>query len=303
MSKTRIAPVKRVTLPRLELMAAVITARLCTYVRNALDCQIDRIVCWTDNSSTLHWIRGSPSQWKPFVANRVMEIQSLLDPSVWRYCPGPQNPADVPTRGMSSNELKESRLWWEGPAWLRSSEEEWPKDLRSASLNEHVEIERKHQASINSYVIQPQEIFIDFTRFSKYNKLLRTIAWIKRFIHNARVKQDERRQNVLTGLEIQESERWLVNRIQIERFSEEISLIRQSKALNDSKLRNLNPFLCQSTGLFRVGGRIHKAELSEEEKHPINLPSDHPAVELFVQDIHRREMCLEYKILFIFYAR
>jgi hypothetical protein len=107
-----------------------------------------------------------------------MEIQSLSDPSVWRYCPGPQNPADVPTRGMSSSELKESQLWWEGPAWLKNSEE-WPKDLRSAFLSENVEIERKHQANINSYIIQPQEIFIDFTRFSKYNKLLRTIAWIK----------------------------------------------------------------------------------------------------------------------------
>ena len=95
------------------------------------------------------YVHDSPSQWKPFVANRVMEIQSLLDPSVWRYCPGPQNPADVPTRGMSSNELKESRLWREGPAWLRNSEDEWPKDLRSASLSEHVEIERKHQASID----------------------------------------------------------------------------------------------------------------------------------------------------------
>ena len=87
------------------------------------------------------------------------------------------------------------------------------KGYKISTLSEHVEIERKHQASINSYVLQPQEIFIDFTRFSKYNKLLRTIAWIMRFIHNARVKQDERRQNVLTGLEIQESERWLVNRI------------------------------------------------------------------------------------------
>jgi hypothetical protein len=79
-------------------------------------------------------------------------------------------------------------------------------------------------------------------------------------------------------LEIQESERWLVNRIQIERFSQEISLIRQSKALNDSKLRNLNPFLRQYTGFLRIGGRIHKAELPEEEKHTIILPSDHPAV-------------------------
>lgn len=184
---------------------------------------------------------------------------------------------------MSSSELKQNQLWWEGPIWLRTSEEKWPKDLRSASFkSEHVEIERKHQASINSYVIQPQEILIDFTKFSKYNKLLRTIAWIKRFIHNARVSPDDRRQNVLTGLEIQEAEHWLINRVQVERFSGEISLIGQSKALKDSKLRNLNPFLCQPTGLLRVGGRIHKAELPEEEKHPIILPSDHPAVELLV---------------------
>ena len=62
MSKTRITPVKIVTLPRLELMASVITTRLCTYIRNALDCPIDRIVCWTDNSSTFHWIHCSLSQ-------------------------------------------------------------------------------------------------------------------------------------------------------------------------------------------------------------------------------------------------
>ena len=91
------APLRKITLPRLELMAAVITARLCTYVKGAIDCPINRIVCWTDNSSTLHWIRGAASQWKPFVANRVTEIQSLLDPSVWRCCPGLQNPADLPT--------------------------------------------------------------------------------------------------------------------------------------------------------------------------------------------------------------
>ena len=93
MSKSRIGPVKRVTLPRLELMAAVITTRLCTYARNVLDCSIDRIYCWTDNLSTLHWVRDLHSQWKPFAANRVVEIQSLLDPLVWRYCPGSHDPA------------------------------------------------------------------------------------------------------------------------------------------------------------------------------------------------------------------
>ena len=178
MSKTRVAPVRKITLPRLELMAAVITARLCTYVKDAIDCPISRIVCWTDNSSTLHWIRGSATQWKPFVANRVIEIQSLLDPNVWHYFPGLHNPADLPTRGLSVNILLDSQLWWRGPSWLQESEVDWPKDLRSQSSNDVVEVERKSKASV-SCVAQPKESVIDFERFSKYSRLLRTVAWIR----------------------------------------------------------------------------------------------------------------------------
>jgi len=142
-SKTRVAPVRKITLPCLELMAAVITARLCTYVKDVIDFPISRIVCWTDNSSTLHWIRGSATQWKPFVANRVIELQSLLDPSVWRYCPGLHNLADLPTQGLSVNQLLDSQLWWRGPSWLQESEVDWPKDLRSQTSNDVVEVERK----------------------------------------------------------------------------------------------------------------------------------------------------------------
>ena len=126
-------------------MAAVITARLCTYVKDAIDCSISRIVCWTDNSSTLHFIRGSATQWKPFVANRVIEIQSLLDPSVWRYCPGSQNPADLPTRGLSASQLRESGLWWKELFWLQESEEDWREDLGSRFSNVIVDKERSEK--------------------------------------------------------------------------------------------------------------------------------------------------------------
>ena len=229
MSKTRVAPVRKISLPRLELMAAVITARLCIYVKDAIDCPISRIVCWTDNSSTLHWIRGSASQWKPFVTNRVMEIQSLLDPSVWRYCPGSHNPADLPSRGLSVSQLRESQLWWKGPSWLQELHKDWPEDLRSKSPNEAVQVERKSKA-IGSCVVQTREPFIDYARFSKYSRLLR------------------------------------------------------------SKLANLNPFLCPTKGLIRFGGRIYKSSLSEEEKHPIILPSNHPVVKLLIEDVHCREL-------------
>lgn len=79
-------------------MAAVITARLCTYVEDATDFPMSRIVCWKDNSFTIHCIRGTSLQWKACVANRVRELQSLLGPSVWRYFLKPQNPADIFSR-------------------------------------------------------------------------------------------------------------------------------------------------------------------------------------------------------------
>ena len=175
------------------------------YVKGAIDCPINCIVCWTDNSSTLHWIRGAASQWKPFIVNRAIETQSLLDPSVWRYCPGLQNPADLPPRGFSASQLRESHLWWTGPIWLQESEKDWPEDLRSKPSGEIVDPERKCKASV-SRVVQPKESFIDFTRFSKYSRLLRTVAWIRNFISNSRVKEEERTDSPLTGLEIQNAE-------------------------------------------------------------------------------------------------
>ncbi|XP_078357270.1 uncharacterized protein LOC144642154 [Oculina patagonica] len=250
MSKTRVAPVRKITLPRLELMAAVITARLCTYVKGAIDCPISRIVCWTDNSSTLHWIRGAASQWKPFVANRVIEIQSLLDPSVWRYCPGLQNPADLPTRGLPASQLRESHLWWKGPSWLQESEKDWPEDLRSKPSSEIVDPEKKSKASV-SCVVQPKEPFIDFTRFSKYSRLLRTVAWIRRFVSNSRVKEEERIDSPLPGLEIQHAEEWLISHVQEESFPEEIASCKQHGPVKDSNLANLNP-LCVRLVVFFV---------------------------------------------------
>ncbi|CAB4018618.1 Hypothetical predicted protein [Paramuricea clavata] len=102
MSKTRIAPVKRVTLPRLELTAAVITARLCTYVRNALDCPIDRTVCWTDNSSTIHWFT--------FTMETICCESRYGNSIVRSICLEILPWTNVPTRGMSSSELKERQL-------------------------------------------------------------------------------------------------------------------------------------------------------------------------------------------------
>ena len=149
--------------------------------------------------------------------------------------------------------------------------------------------ERKSKASV-SCVVQPKEPFIDFTRFSKYGRLLRTVAWIRRFVRNSRVKEEERIDSPLTGLEMQNAEKWLIFHVQEASFAEEITSSKRHGTVKDSNLANLNPFMCPTSGFLRVGGRIHKSLLPEEEKHPIILPSNNPVVKLLIDDVHRREL-------------
>ena len=150
-------------------------------------------------------------------------------------------------------------------------------------------MERKSKASV-SCAAQPKESVIDFERFSKYSQLLRTVAWISRFIRNLRGKEDERVFNPLTGLEIQEAEQWLISQIQEASFPEEVSLAKHNLPWKNSKLANLSPFLCSSSSFLRVRGRIHKSLLPEEEKHPIILPSNHHVVKLLIDDVHCRKL-------------
>ncbi|XP_043225627.1 uncharacterized protein LOC122383367 isoform X1 [Amphibalanus amphitrite] len=119
MAKSRVAPVKKLSLPRLELLGCLIAARLVVFVRSALRLSHSTpCLCWTDSMVALGWIRADPRKWKEFVANRVTEIQSLTDPERWQHCPGECNPADLTTRGVSAEELVRSELWLSGPSWL-----------------------------------------------------------------------------------------------------------------------------------------------------------------------------------------
>ncbi|XP_006812926.1 uncharacterized protein LOC102804955 [Saccoglossus kowalevskii] len=121
MSKTRVAPTNKntLTLPRLELMAALTTTRLSKFVSNALSVKynITRRVLWSDSQIVLHWINscGKPDL---FTSNRITEINSF--PQESRYVPTSSNPADLLTRGLKCEELRNSTLWWTGPSWLKN---------------------------------------------------------------------------------------------------------------------------------------------------------------------------------------
>ncbi|GBM04347.1 hypothetical protein AVEN_146213-1 [Araneus ventricosus] len=116
MSKSRVAPLTKITMPRLELLGALLAARLARKVKAIVDLKRpSQVFFWTDSKITLQWIKGSSKRWKSFVSNRVTEIQSLWDTSAWAHCPGKQNPADFLSRGVNVEILLNGDLWWKGP--------------------------------------------------------------------------------------------------------------------------------------------------------------------------------------------
>ncbi|GFQ84008.1 integrase catalytic domain-containing protein [Trichonephila clavata] len=113
---------KVVTLPRLELLGALVVARLSSKVQEIIrkkkECKVFR---WTDSKIVLFWIKGSSKRWKQFVADRVQEITKLTDPDSWFHCSGQDNPSDFLSRGLSADLLL-SNKWWNGPAFLKTDE-------------------------------------------------------------------------------------------------------------------------------------------------------------------------------------
>jgi len=120
-SKSRVAPAKKTTIPRLELLGCLIATRLTHSVKSMLKIEM-KTFFWTNSSNALYWIQKNEN-WTVFVWNRVQEIRRLSEGAEWRHIPGEHNPADLPSRGCSGNALLTSR-WWEGPVWLRKEEDE-----------------------------------------------------------------------------------------------------------------------------------------------------------------------------------
>jgi len=128
-SKARLAPINRITLPRLELLAALVATRLLRYLCQATDCDIYKAILWSDSAITLAWIRGDPNKWKTFVCNRVTEMVECTPPFQWRHCPGSDNPADFLSRSLHAHDLSTSKTWWNAPVWLRDGPDNWPQDI------------------------------------------------------------------------------------------------------------------------------------------------------------------------------
>ena len=286
MSKSRLAPIKSITLPRLELNAARCGARLSRLVLHEIDLPIEYVRYWSDSTLTLQYIKNDKHRPKVFVSNRQTEILEVSDADQWSHISGSLNPADLLTRGVVDPLALNSTSWFTGPDFLLHDEEFWPKsDVGELDPND-VEIRQRSVLVGLGMIMEAGDI--DTSRFSTWLRMKRVIAWIIRFLENVRLAVEDRERGCLTVEELKDSEKVIVKDSQATSFDQEIRLLSQGKSLSDSnRLSPLCPFI-DSEGVLRVGGRLADLDIPLPMKHPPILDRSHHSTKLLIEWTHRR---------------
>jgi len=232
-AKTKVAPLTSCSIPRLELMAAVVALRLGLAAARALKIPHGDLYFWSDSMNVLWWIRNHSRCYKPFVANCVGEIQAASNPDHWRYVPTKLNPADFASRGLSASKLIIEELWWSGPEFLRHDEDSWPQTniqiqgLSAAASSEIRKSTRDHcQAAAATLFGHDcmQVTFLDRlkpSRYSSWSRLIRVHAWVLRFVNNCHLTSANLNAGELFSDEIEESQLLVIRACQQEGFRDE----------------------------------------------------------------------------------
>lgn len=276
-SKSRVTPIKHVTIPKLELQAALLGARLADTIAREHTLTISERYFWCDSTTVLQWINNNTRHYKTFVANRLGEIDELTRATEWRYIPTGLNIADVGTRETYDDAVFNDE-WFTGPSFLRGEKIDWPRHIITAPCENDLEVINviKHE-TCNLPIL-------DVSRFSSWLRLLRVMATVLRFINRCRKVT-----STSTLMEMEKAESLLIKQAQMDSFSADIARIKNGKSIErSSRLLTLSPMLDEED-VLRCGGRIDAAAgISSETKHPIILDGKHHVARLIVKHYHER---------------
>ncbi|XP_053960629.1 uncharacterized protein LOC128864894 [Anastrepha ludens] len=273
-SRSRVAPVKRQSLPKLELCSAHLLASLYAKIKDVFTDQPLSSYFWTDSQLVLHWLQQHSITLSTFVGNRVSDIQELTVGGHWRYVPTRENPADLVSRGCPTAELKQS-TWFSGPAFLFQDQTKWPNQKPPVDLDGDVINSEKRKTTLTT-MMETNYILNIINGISSYPHCLRLVAWLFRFFDSSRKKSRFTTASPSPD-ELRRASHCLIWNVQQHHFSVDFQLLKKNRSLK-SNLKFLTPFIDTSTGyeLIKVGGRLDYTELPDSQKHPLLLPKIWP---------------------------
>ncbi len=312
LGKARVTPLKSVTIPRLELTAAVLVARVDVMLKSELQLQLEESVFWTDSTSVLKYIKNEDKWFHTFVANRITAIREVSSPSQWRHVCSKDNPADAASRGVKVADFVRNRSWLEGPRFLWKSEEDWPANYSGDVQLDANDPEVKKEVLVNFIGHSSLNATDSLIRyFSDWKRLKVSVAWFLRLKgilkELSRVRKESKAsgntqtghverqkakltqgRSVLMPNDLLEAESAIIRYCQRQRFQDEISSLMSERRTvsRQSSIYKLDPVL--EDGLLRVGGRLSKGAMPLEVKHPLILSKEQHVSTLILKDFHQR---------------
>ncbi|XP_055633828.1 uncharacterized protein LOC129774158 [Toxorhynchites rutilus septentrionalis] len=294
-SKTKVAPLQLTSVPRLELQAAVIGARLRKTIEDGHSVRVKSTYFWSDSSTVISWITSDTRRYRQYVAFRVNEILSLSKTDEWRWLGSKINVADEATKWGKGPNCKPDSRWMCGPAFIYQEENDWPTNKVTTASRAEEELRAAYVCS--HFISVP---LVDVSRFSKYERLLRSMAYVYRFVGKLlqRIEKQPKNGEVnVTSEELLRAERSLWRLAQSESYPDEIATLNQNarvgpekqKALErSSSIATLSPLL-DEYGILRMDSRISTADyLTYDTRYPIILPRKHPVTNLLLDWYHRK---------------
>lgn len=283
MGKARVSPIKAVTIPRLELTAAVLSVRLSSLLQKELEYDLKQTF-WTDSKVVLGYLNNDKKRFHVYVANRVQQIKNKTSSDQWRYVNTQDNPADLASRGLTAEDLAQS-VWLKAPDFLRQRELPPPEDSTFELSREDPEV-RKTSALVTS--CRESTILDQLKKVSGWRRMVRVVALclgVRRIIQQKQESQKSAGDMVTVE---QESEQAIIRLVQKDTFGPELDQLHAGKGvLKSSSIFKLEPFL-DSKGIMRVKGRVANAPVPFSIKHPVILPKGHHMTEAVVRYHHQQ---------------